>query len=385
MRIPRPSARAGLLALAAALAAMLVAVPTAGAATFAQGPITLELKSLKLKVAMVGQDQTTDTKTRGTFQFAEGTAGTLPMTTTPGGTLNIGQSATQITLTHANKKKIVLKSLAQKFTAGKGQLTAKVGGKGKAIAFFDQATTNKVKVPSDFRTLQLESSKMTLTSAGAAALNKAFGLKAPAKGKKDLRLKAKAAVGTVSFTAHRAVTISGGQSNLLYNKAFVDQLASCGISLKAVEPGQAIPVSEQAPGGGVILPASGGQMNVATFLGAINNAGGTVLDRPANNSANKAAYNSALTDFIYGFGETENVLTAFVVNLTTRSPVGAVSGTFGTELNDAGGSLTITNGSLNLSVAAATLLSSKDPPLGADCEIAPGTQIGTFTLTATAN
>jgi hypothetical protein len=374
--------RFGLLAAAAALIAMLVAVPSAGAASFAGGPVKLDFKPLKLKVATT--DTTSKTSTGGTFQFAEGLAGTLTMTAQSSGSLKIGKTGSSITLTHGNKKKVVLKSLVEKLTAGKGQLTAKVNGTGSAIVFFDEATTNKIKIPAGFATVELQSSKMTLTTKGAAALNKAFGLKAPAKGKKDLRLKAKAAAGTVSFTAERALTISGagGESRLLYSQAFVERLESCGITLSAVAPAQAIPADASAPKGGVILPVSGGALNAKSLLGVIQNAGGTVLDRPEANPQGKAKYNSELTNFVFNFGVTENVLTAFVKNIDNTSAVGSVSATFATNLTDAGGTLSLTNGSLNLSPVAALLLSGKDAPLGADCQIDAGTQIGSFTLNA---
>jgi hypothetical protein len=363
---------------------MSVAATSASAASFANGPIKLDFKSLKVKVAST--DASPKTSTGGTFKFKEGLAGTATMNTQSSGSLSIGKPTTSITFTHPNKKKIVLKSLVEKLSAGKGQLTGKINGSGSAVAFFDQATTNKIKVPAGFSTIEIESSKMTLTKAGAAALNKAFGLKPPAKGKKDLRYKAKGAVGTVSATAERTLTISGagGESRLVYNPAFVQGLRNCGITLSAVAPGVAIPADASAPEGGVILPTSGGALNAKSLLGVIQSAGGTVLDRPEGNSQGKAKYNSPLRDFVFNFGQTENILTAFVVNLTNTAPIGTVSGTIATDLTDAGGTVSIANGSLNLSPAAATLLSGKDAPLGADCQIDAGTQIGSFTLSANA-
>ncbi len=389
MHLRIPLARAGLLAAAAALIAMLVAAPGAGAATFAGGPFKIDFKASKLKVAMVGQDTATDTKTGGTFQFNETSAGSVTLNNQPSGTLTIGSGTTQITLTHANKKKIVLKSLAEKLAAGKGQVTAKVGGKGGSIAFFDQATTNRLKPASDFTALSLETATLTLTAQGAAALNKAFGLKKPKKGKKDTRLKKKQKMGTSSFTAHRQLLISGGSSETRYDQAFYDQLKSCDITLNSVAPATAIPVDpNSAPRGGVSLPVKDGLMNAVTLEGVVNHTGGTNLNRPApgqpGNTTGKAAYNSDLTDFVFGFAA-ERLLTAFVVNLTARSPIGTVTGTLTTNLNDAGGTVQLAGGDLVLSDQAAALLSSKAERIGADCAIPPGSKIGAVSMTANAN
>jgi hypothetical protein len=380
-----PHARVGLLALAAALMAVLVAVPSAGAAQFAGGPITLDFKASKFKVAMKGQDTATDTKTRGTFAFTEAGAGTVTMNSSPSGSLTIGSGTTEVTLTHANKKKIVLKSLVEKLSGGKGQITAKVNGKGGAVAFFDQATTNKLKVASDFTALTLETSNMTLTSKGAAALNKAFGLKPPAKGKKDLRLKKKAKMGTARFTANRQLIITGGQSQTLYDKAFYDQLKSCGITLGSVEPATPIAQDPANPDhrGGVSLPVRDGIMDATTRFGSINHTGGTVLDRPEG-GAGKAKYNSPLTDFIFTFDPTKQELSSFVANISNRSPTGTVTGTIVTTLTDLGGTVTL-QGELVLSPVAATLLSDNKPPLGADCPIPAGSKIGAVSMTANAN
>jgi hypothetical protein len=388
VHLRRPSARAGLLAAAAALIAMLVAVPNAGAATFAGGPFKIDFKASKLKVAMVGQDPATDTKTGGTFTFSESGAGSATMTKQASGQLTIGGTSTQITLTHANKKKIVLKSLVEKLTGGKGQVTAKVGGKGGAVAFFDQATTNKLTVPSDFTTLDLASTTLTLTAPGAAALNKAFGLKKPARGKKDLRLKKKQKMGTSSFSAHRSLTVNGGESRTVYDVPFYDRLKECDITLSAVAPATGIPADSGAPRGGAVLPVTGGLVNAKTLRGAVLHDGGTLLDRPEpgqpGNTTGKARYNSALTMFEFSFAET-NLLRAFVVNLNAPSPIGNVTGTLSlANMTDTGGSLQI-NGDLVLSETSAQLLSSDAAPLGADCPIPAGSKIGNASMNATVN
>jgi hypothetical protein len=382
VRLSRPSARFGLLAAAAALIAILVAVPSANAASFSGGTIKLDFKALKVKVATV--DASPKTSTGGTFKFAEN-AGTVTMTKQASGSLNIGTSTTAIKFT-LGKKSITLQSLVEKLTAGKGQLTAKIGGKGKAIAFFDQLSQNRVKPDSAFTALTLSNSNVTLTKAGAAALNKAFGLKKPKRGKKDKRLKAKGKAGTASFTAERSLTVVGGQSTTIYDQAFVQALEDCDIVLSAVAPATAVPQDASAPKGGAVLPinaANGGTLNAKTFSGQVNHQGGTSLDRAAGGPKGKAEYHSPLTNFVFGFGPAPPYsLTAFVVNSNNNLPIGTVTGDLVATLTDTGGSVALNNGSLNLSDAAAGTLSQAAPPLGADCPIPAGSKIGSIAMSA---
>jgi hypothetical protein len=373
----RPSTRVCLLAMATALVALLVATSSASAATFGGGTIKLGIKLTGTSVSTKGHSA------KSTFPFAEN-AGVATMTKQASGSLNIGTTSTSLTIKRANKS-IVLQSLVEKLTAGKGQLTAKIGGKGKAIAFFDQASTNRVAPDSGFTQLIMSSSNMTLTSAGAAALNKAFGLKAPRRGQKDLRLKAKAKAGTASFTAGRTLTVVGGSSSTIYDTAFYDALKDCDITLGSVAPATAIPADAAAPRGGVQLPinaSNGGTLTAATLIGQVNHQGGTVLDRPAGGPKGKAAYNSPLTNFVFGFGPPQNTLVAFVVNANNSLPIGTVSGTPTANLTDTGGSVSLTGGTLNLSDTAAGTLSQSAPPLGADCPIPAGSKIGAINMTA---
>ena len=377
MHSRRPSARAGLLAAAVALVAMLVAVPSAGAAQFGGGPIKLDFKSLKSTVAVKGQSA--KTKTGGTFRFSE-SAGTAPMTKQSSGNLNLTTGAA-VTLSRG-KKKIELKSLVQKLKAGKGILSAKIGGKGKLVDFFDQASANRIVVDANFTTLSMQSSKMTLTKAGAAALNKAFGL----KGRNVL--KAKGAVGTASFTAERSLTVTGGVSRTIYDPKFVQDLRACDITLGAVSP--ATPISQDpqaAPEGGVNLPITGGAMNAKNLIGNVLHSGGTVLTRPEGSPSGKSAYNSPLTNFEFGFAGNRQSLKALIVNLSNSVDIGDVTGTPTSTLTDGPGKVNL-QGELVLSPAASGTLSSKSPPpgqgpqVGADCPIPAGSKIGAVTLEA---
>jgi hypothetical protein len=375
----RTPARAGLLAVAAACIAMLVAVPNAGAATFAGGPFKIDFKASKLKVAMVGQDTATDTKTGGTFPFREGTAGTVTMNNQPSGTLTIGASTTQITLTHANKKKIVLKSLVEKLSAGKGQVAAKVNGKGGSIAFFNQATTNRLKAASDYSMLTLESSTLTLTAQGAAALNKAFGLKKPARGKKDLRLKNKQKMGTSSFSAHRLLEFNGGQTTTTFDQGFYDQLKNdCDITLSAAGTAQPIQPGAAAPRGGAILNVIGGQMHAPTLGGTVqHDQGGTALDRPQNSSKGDP-YHTEVISYLFTTSRTPFAVEAYSTTLLRAVEIGTLEGgTISADLTDTGGTVTLANATLRLSVAAAAVLKQQT-----GCDIAPSSPLALSSTTA---
>ena len=320
----RPSARAGLLAAAAALVVMLVAVPMANAASFSRGTIKVDLKSLKVKVTPKGH--TAKTSTGATFTFAEN-AGNATLNKQASGNLNV-LATSQLTLTKGSKK-IVIKSFVQKLKAGAGTFSGKINGKGKLIDFFTQASANRIVVDSNNTTLGMQTASMTLTKAGAAALNKAFGLSG------NSALKAKAKVGSASFKANRSLLVVGGESRTVYDVAFVDQLRSCGIDLGAVAPATAIPVDEtSAPRGGVVLPingANGGRIVASTLVGTVNHTGGTVLNRDApgtgSNQTTKPAYSSPLRDFVFGLqGAGVPTLSAFIVNLNLSTGIGTITG-----------------------------------------------------------
>ena len=377
MHSRRPSARVGLLVMAAALVAMLVATSSAGAASFSGGSVKLEFKIKSAKQSNKG-----GTAAKNTFPFAEN-AGQATMNSQASGNLNIGSKNTSVTLKRGSKT-IVLQSMVQKLKSGKGVLAAKIKGKGKLIDFFDQASSNRVKANSTFTQLSMSSSKMTLTKAGAAALNKAFGLKGTAV------YKAKAAAGTASFTANRSLTITGGDTRTVYDQAFVNELRKCDISLSAVDPATAIPAGGDAPEGGVTLPINsqaGGTLNAQTLVGQVNHLGGTRLSRPGpgqpGNTTGKAAYDSPLNNFVFGLqGGALHTLTATIVNANNLSTnIGSVTGTPVATLTDGPGSVAL-SGELLLSDAASGTLSQNAPPLGADCPIPAGSKIGAITMDA---
>ena len=379
--LSRTPARAGLLAVAVALIAVLVAAPGAGAATFSGGPFKIDFKTLanakKLKVSTSGADP--KTKTGGTFELG---TGQLTMVDQASGNIGVGTSTSSITFT-LGKKKAVLTSMTQKLTAGKGQLNAVINGRGKAVTLFDQASQGKIKPAADFATLTMSTSNMQLTKSGAAALNKAFGLTAPKRGQKDQRLKAKQKVGTAGFTADRSLTVIGGESRTVYDPKFVQDLRNCDIELGSVAPATAIPKDSSAPEGGVNLPinaANGGTLTASGLIGEVRHQGGTVLNRPPGKP--KPAYNSEITNFVFTLGNPPFALNAFIKNINNSTVIGTVTGDLNKNLTADAGAVTLSGGALVLSEQASGTLSSSAPPLGADCPIPPGSKIGAVTMTA---
>jgi hypothetical protein len=363
------------MAFAAALAALAVAAPSAGAATFDGGSLTVDLKTLvnklKAKVANSGADKST--KTGGTFELGTGTA---TLNSSPSGQFNVGSTSDSITL-KVGKKKLTLSKVIQKYSAGKGQLFATVGGKSQAI--LDIQSQGKAKPDSGFTGLTQSSSATKLTKAGAAALNKAFGLKG------NKALKAGFKVGTDSLTADRKLTIVGGSDKTIYDQAFYDKMASndegCSIILSHVAPATKIDAGAGAPRGGVDLPVIGGALNAKTLVGTVSHDGGTALDRGPGNPQG-AEYHSRLTQFIFGFvaGATPT-LEAFSSDLNGRLAIGTVANSsLQPTLTDTGGSVKLT-GVLALSNDAGQALKALSDPDGAGgpkhgCDIPAGSNIG---------
>jgi hypothetical protein len=367
-----PGARVGLLAAATALVALVIAAP-AGAASFQLGSNKIDLKPLTQKGVKASFPQAvSSSKTAGTFSFGFGTAtlnaqasGTLPVETknaTPASIkLKVGSKTANLT------------SLSEKLAAGKGQLTARIGG--KRVAVFDQVSSGKVGPNVGFIGLHMTKSNMQLTKAGAGALNKALGLK------KNKQLKNKQKVGSAQFNAIRSLRVVGGQSVTTYDTAFYDRLTSCNIALSSIAPATAIPADAGHPKGGVNLPinsANGGVLRADNLQGTIVHSGGTKLD--SDNAPNGKAYHSTLTDFIFGTVTNPPGLEAFSSDLNGRLPIGTVNGAvLSSDLNATGGTVSVSNGSLALSDAARQALFSFT-----GCDIQPAERnIGATSTTAT--
>jgi hypothetical protein len=344
------NARFGLPVAAAALVALVFAAP-AGAASFNGDTIKLDLKQLTQKsVKATFTNAASKSKTAGTFTLGFGTA---TLNAQSSGNIPVEPTNASIKL-KLGKKTVTLSQLTEKLAAGKGQLTAKVGGKGKQVAIFDEVTSGKLSVRAGFTGLNLAKSNLQLTKAGAGALNKGFGLKKPKA------FKAKQKTGSTQFSAVRSLRVTGGQSSTTYDTAFYDKLQSCNIALSSIAPATAIPADAGHPRGGVILPidsVNGGVLRADNLAGTILHTGGTALD--SNNTPKGGPYHSQLTAFAFGTATNPPGLEAFSSDLNGRLVIGSVIGAQLTaNLSDTGGTVTVSNGSLALSDAARAALFS---------------------------
>ena len=363
--VPIPGARVGLLAAATALIALLLAAP-AGAATLSGGTIKVDIQPLTkkgIKATFTGASP--KSKTAGTYTL--GTANTT-LNAQPSGTIPFEGGSIKLTV---GKKNVTLKSLKEKLSAGKGQLTAKIGS--KTVAVFDEASSGKVGPVPGFKGLQLTKANTTLTKAGAAALNKGLGLT------KSKALKNKQKSGSSQFNAVRLLTVTGGTGSTTYDTAFYDKLKNdCDDTLGSLAPATAIPTDASHPRGGVTLPIKpGGTFRADTLQGSLAFDGGTTQDRPAGSSTGKPAYHSTLTNITFSTVSNPPGLLAVSSDIPGQNPIGTVQGaTITANLTDTGGSVSITNGSLVLADFARQALGTF-----ASCDVPPN--INTIGITST--
>lgn len=386
MHLRKPPARVSLLALACALTILVVAAPAASAATFSGGTTKVDLKTLlsatKAKATFTGADS--KTKNAGVFKLG---AGTATLVSQSSGNINFA-SGKAIVLTRTAKVngknktfKVTLGSLVYKLAAGKAQLGAKINNKGKVVYLFALASANKVKPNAAFTALAMSSSKMTVTKAGASALNKALKLVHDTA----LRSSAASAAGTASFTADRQLTTSGGSTQLIYDDAFAGKLESndegCSITLSAIAPGTAIARGPNAPRGGVTLPVrTGDKISAKNYAPLVHYTGGTSLDRgpgnPQGNEYHVTVQNINLDLTISPPG------VQGVSSLTGPLTVGTLTGaSIAPSLTDTGGSIAVSGTVLFNPNTAAALAATTDPD-GAGpkqgCQLPGDAKVGTL-------
>jgi hypothetical protein len=367
-----PRARAGLLVTAIALIAFAASATTASAAaTLNGGTLTPSIKLTGVKVTLVKGPS------KSTLDFGTGSVTTFGSTAS--GSIAVAGTDRQIKLKYGSKS-LVLSKIIEKLVSGKGSLT--VTAAGKSVSFFNEASSGKVKPNADFTKLDMSKSNLTLTKLGAAALNKAFGLKKPAAGKPDKRFKDKGKAGTIAFSADRELKVVSGEARTAYDTAFYDKLkaSDCDVTLNAIAPATAIPADGTNPRGGVVLPASSGALNATTLKGQVGftDAAGTSLDRPAGSGSGKAEYHGKVTKYRFGLGVSPLTLGAFSSDAAIDLQIGTIEGaTVSKALTATGGTVTVSNGNLKLSDIASGALAQFS-----GCSVPAGSSIGVANLTA---
>jgi hypothetical protein len=245
---------------AGALAALVVAAP-AGAASvkLAGGSTTLKLdagaaKALKglgvavtpIKPAKAGSKGVSFPITGGTIDPATA-AGTI----THSGGLQLRAGATRVRLTSFTIGVDKTPSLSVK--AGKARLTA-----------FTLSLAN-AKVTRAGLGTNVSGVAVRLSAKGAAALNKAFGVRAFTRGLRIGTATVRAAPGQIAFT--------GGATSLALDPGTAQALTSLGVAATPAAPATA------NPDGSLAFPITGGKVDAKTLAGSITHSGGLTLTK----------------------------------------------------------------------------------------------------------
>jgi hypothetical protein len=250
------------LAAAGALVALAVAAP-AGAATvkLAGGSTTLRLDAGTAKALKgLGVSVTPITPAKA------GSKGvSFPIT---GGTIDPATAAGTITHSgglqlRAGKTRVRLTS----FTIGVDatpSLSVKVGA-ARLHAF--TLSLAKAKVTRAGSGTRVTGVVVKLSAKGAAALNKAFGVRAFARGLRIGTATVKATPGQIAFT--------GGATSLALDPDAAQALAALGVSAAPAAPATA------NPDGSLAFPITGGKVDAKSLAGSITHSGGLTLSKGA--------------------------------------------------------------------------------------------------------
>ncbi|WP_354700867.1 hypothetical protein DSM112329_01159 [Paraconexibacter sp. AEG42_29] len=268
-----PNTRRVLVATGAAVAVAVAAAPASAA------PVRLAPKggtTLKLDASAAKALKSLGVKVAPTGKAKAGTAGiTFPIT---GGRIDPASAAGLITHSggislSAGRVKVTLSDY--NVIIGKAStLTSKVNGGARAKLLLP--VVGKAKVTRSGLATNASNIALHLTSAGAAALNKAFGVKA---------FKPKLKLGTLTVrTQPTEVAFAGGRTDLALDSGAVAALTSLGVA-----PGLA-PGTTTNTDGSLAFPITGGVVNATSLAGTVGHSGGITLT--------KGATTITLTDFL---------------------------------------------------------------------------------------
>ena len=250
------------VAAAGVLVALAVAAP-AGAATvnLAGGSTTLKLdagtaKALKglgvsvtpIKPAKAGSKGVSFPITGGSIDTATA-AGTIEHS----GGLQLRAGSTRVRLTS--------------FTIGVDRTPAISVKAGKARLTAFSLSLAKAKVARAGLGTTVSGVAVRLSAKGAAALNKAFGVKAFKRGLRVGTATVRATPGQIAFT--------GGATSLALDPGAAQALASLGITAAPAAPATA------NPDGSLAFPITGGKVDAKSLAGSITHSGGLTLAKGA--------------------------------------------------------------------------------------------------------
>src|SRR5215212_2690675 len=326
---PRPR----LLALAAAMGVVvaLLVPQLASAATFGGGKVTLSfgksfasaLKSSHTKVQGLSGAKAKGRKVSFTIKSGSGTlAPPYKAKLSLNGTLGFKRGKSS-----ARFKKLTEAVGKSAFKSGKSTV-------------FSESTKGKVAPQSGFTGLNVKGASLKLSKGAAKTLNRRL---------KTKKFKAGMKAGTVTASANRSVTFTGGNTRVQLDPGTSAKMSSCGITLTGIAPATVTPDKK------INLPINGGKLDAKTLLGSVTHAGGIHLEKGGPD-----AHSSDLTQFEIQFvlgGGGFSALASDIGN--ARVPVGPVDRTGQVaqgQFTATGGNVSFHGGSLRLSATAAGLL-----------------------------
>lgn len=340
--------RATGLAVALGAVTMLFAAPSAGAATFSSGKVSLSfgqkfataLKATKTRVRGTGGTVVRGRTATFNVRIGNGTlASPYSAALDLGGTLDFKRGRRTARLKNLDE---VVSNRTGRFKSGRSTI-------------FSEAPRGKVAAEAGFDGLDARGVRIKLTRSGARALNRKL---------RTSRFKTNMTAGTLRFDAERSVTFQSGETRVALDNGFAAKLASCGVTVEAIPPA----TRTEGPTR-FTFPVTGGLLSVKTLDGAITNGGGLRLAKASTGKQ------STLTEIELGLTPTQSSFTALASDAGgARLEVGSLepSPTAQTQLTATGGTVTFSGATLRLNGTAAGLLAgnygctnvSQGEPLG---------------------
>src|SRR5215211_1488166 len=205
---------------------------------------------------------------------------------------------------------------------------------------FSESTKGKVAPQSGFTGLNVKGASLKLSKGAARALNRRL---------KTKKFKAGMKAGTVTASANRSVTFTGGNTRVQLDPGTSAKMSSCGITLTGIAPATVTPDKK------INLPINGGKLDAKTLLGSVTHAGGIHLEKGGPD-----AHSSDLTQWEIQFVLGGGGFTALVSDIgNARVPVGPMDRTGQVaqgQFTATGGNVSFRGGTLRLSATAAGLL-----------------------------
>jgi hypothetical protein len=339
--------------VALALPAALVVATPAGAATTVRlsgGTTTLTLNgrtARALRAAGIKVSAAKPAKVKGTKATFKISGGSIDPATAKGTIDHKGG----LTL-KAGRVKVTIANLS--FNTSKGTVTAKIGKSKVSVA-----SAKGGKVSRDGVATTLAGVNVKLSKKGAAALNKAFGVRGFTTG---------LALGKATLaTTPPEVAVEGGATRLV-----LDARTAAGLGQLRVAVGPIAPATADAATGAISFPATGGTLAVRGNAGSVEHSGGISLTQQGRSPIE-------LTNPVLTVSATPQLAVTFGGAGIPIADIDAAA--LRSTLNEEERTLEITGATLRLTGVAAGALDSFFLPTGAPSAFPAGAVLGTTTTT----